>query len=157
MKSTTSKWLALAAIACAAAALAQPTWLVTPDEARQDAAWAQQHPAADEFTTRAFAPGAPDISMVSPASLAEPLKAPFPIRIVFKAQDGATIKPESFRALYGFLKVDITERLAGRAKVGPEGISVDSANIPAGNHRIVLRVSDDRDRQGETEIRFTVQ
>jgi hypothetical protein len=157
MKSRVFKWLGLAAIACAAAGWAEPAWLVTPDEVKQDAVWAQKNPAAEEFSPRAFAPGAPDISMVSPASLAEPLKAPFPIRISFKAQDGAAIKPESFRALYGFMKVDITERLAGRAKVGPEGISVDSANIPAGNHRLFLRVSDDRDRQGETEIRFTVQ
>lgn len=158
MKLRISTWLASALVACAGAAWAtEPAWLVTPEEVREDAAWAQQHPGAGEFAAKAFTPGAPAISMIAPASLAEPLKAPFPIRISFKAQDGAAIKPDSFRALYGFLKVDITDRLAAHAKIAPEGIDVERADIPAGSHRILLRISDDRDRQGETEIRFTVQ
>lgn len=158
MNTKLSKCLALAFVICTSAAWAgEPAWLVTPDEVREDATWAQKHPGAGEFAAKAFVPGAPAIAMVSPASLTEPLKAPFPIHISFKAQEGATIKPESFRALYGFLKVDITERLAGRTKIAPDGINVERADIPAGNHRILLRISDDRDRQGETEIKFSVQ
>lgn len=157
MKTKSSKWLGLVAVVCAGTAFAEPNWLVSPDEVKQDAAWVGKHGAPVAYRTRAFAPGVPEISVVSPASVSEPLKAPFPIKVTFKAKEGATIKPDSFRALYGFLKVDITDRLAGRAKVGPEGLTVESADIPAGNHRLMLRVSDDRDRQAETEIRFSVQ
>lgn len=152
----TSKLLAAAAMAVPLIAWAEPNWLVTPQEAVQDAAWGASHPAPPKMRTRGLAPGTPDINVIAPASLKEPLKAPFPIRLAFKAKDGATIKPESFRALYGFLKIDITDRLAGRAKIGPEGIEVDKANIPAGNHRLVLRVSDDRDRDSEVELKFAV-
>lgn len=148
---------ALATLAALPLAAAEPLWLVTPDEVRADAAWGQSNPASQPYRTRAFAPGLPEIAVVAPTSLAAPLTAPFPIRVVFKAQDGAAIKPDSFRAYYGFLKVDITERLAGRAKVGANGIDIESAAIPAGNHRLFLRVSDDRDRESEKEIRFSVQ
>ncbi|MGE5467098.1 MAG: hypothetical protein ACM3Y9_06710 [Ignavibacteria bacterium] len=157
MNSKLLKWTSAAVLACASSAWAEPQWLVTPDDMRQEAAWVRQNPGATQFRTRAFTPGSPEIVVVSPASLTEPLKAPFPIRVSFKPKEGAAVKPETFRALYGFMKIDITERLTGRAKVGAEGIHVESANIPAGSHRLFLRVSDDRDREAETEIRFTVQ
>ncbi len=157
MKTKSSKWLGVVAMVCAGTALADPNWLISPEEVKQNAAWVGKHGEPVAYKTRAFSPGQPEISVVSPAAVSEPLKAPFPIRVTFKAKEGATIKPDSFRALYGFLKVDITDRLASRAKIGPDGISVESADIPAGNHRLMLRVSDDRDRQAETEIRFSVQ
>ena len=157
MKSRLSKWLGVVAIVCSGAALAEQNWLVTPDEVKQEAVWEENNPAARTFRTRAFLEDSPDIILVTPVSLLEPLKAPFPIHVSFKAKDGAIVKPESFRVLYGFLKIDITERLASRARIGTEGASVENADIPAGNHRLVLRVSDDRGRQGETELRFSVQ
>ena len=149
----------LAAIFAALSPLASagPNWLVSPEEVRQEAAWEASHVLPVRSKTRALTVGGPDIDLLAPASLAAPLKAPFPIRLAFKARDGATIKPESFRALYGFLKIDITERLVSRAKIGPGGIEVDKADIPAGNHRLTLRISDDRERQTETEVRFSVE
>jgi hypothetical protein len=147
----------LVALAGVALAWAEPNWLITPDEVNQEAVWRASNPEPVMFRPKNVSPGRPVIEMVAPASLAEPIKTPFPIRIAFKAKDGATIKPETFQALYGFLKIDITERLTGKAKVTREGIDVESAAIPSGNHRLVLRVSDDKDRQGETEIRFSVQ
>jgi hypothetical protein len=136
---------------------AQDVWLVTPEEVQREAAWAGTHPPSATRRTRAITPANPEIAVVKPESLAEPLKAPFPIQILFRAREGAVIVPESLRILYGFMRIDITERLTARAKVTPAGIVVESAAIPPGNHRLLIRVSDDRERQGEAELRFAVQ
>lgn len=158
MKSSIFVGAAMMAVFCAQTCRAEPTWLITPDEVQQDSAAAPKtERKSGVFRTRAIPTSAPEIAVTAPVSLGEPLKAPFPIRVAFKAKDGAAIKPESFRAYYGFLKVDITERLAGKAQVTADGISVENANIPSGSHKLTLRVTDDRDRQAETEIRFSVQ
>jgi hypothetical protein len=157
MKARILAFAGILAIAGSGMVRANPTWLVTPDEVNQETAWRAVNPEPLMLRPKNVPPGKPDIAMVTPAVLADPLKTPFPIRIAFKAKDGAVIKPETFRALYGFLKVDITERLTGKAKVTMEGINVESAAIPSGSHRLVLRVSDDKNREGEAEIRFTVE
>lgn len=138
-------------------AWADTNWLITPQEVSQETAWVEDHPSAMRLSAKPPTPGSPDIDLLAPSNLNDPIKAPFPIHLVFKAKDGAVIKPESFRILYGFLKLDITDRLTGHAKVGPDGIEVASADIPPGSHHLITRVSDDRGRQGETDFDFTVK
>lgn len=138
-------------------AWADSNWLITPQEVSQESAWVEEHPSAMRLNAKPPTPGSPDIDLIAPANLGDPLKTPFPIHLVFKPKDGAAIKPGSFRILYGFLKLDITERLTGHAKVGPDGIEVQSADIPPGTHHLITRVSDDRGRQGESDFDFTVK
>ena len=130
-------------------------WLVTPDEVAQD----QQQLAAGKQPPRrrAFNSDGPELTLLKPTALGEPLKAPFPISLVFKPKEGAKVVPESFRALYGAFRLDITDRIVKHAKVGANGINLDKAEIPTGSHRLLLQVRDDRDRLGETEIRFSVE
>lgn len=135
---------------------AAPNWLVTPDEVAKELVYAKKMPANKSFT-KAISPGAPEILMVTPSNLSQPLNTPFPIQLSFQAKDGAVVLPETFKALYGTFKLDITSRIIKKSKVTAEGIVVERADIPTGNHRLVLRVTDDQGRRGETELKFTVQ
>lgn len=142
------------ALTVSATVLADPAWLVTPDEAARD--WKRSQIEDAPRVAKSFVPGAPDLALVKPANLAEPLKAPFPINLAFKAKDGAAIVPESFKALYGTFRLDITDRIVRHAKVTAGGINLDKAEIPSGSHKLILQVKDDRNRQGEVELRFSV-
>ena len=42
------------------------------------------------------------------------------------------------------------------AKVTPTGFSIDKVDIPAGSHRLVMKVADDTGAAGIKEIKFTV-
>ena len=99
---------------------------------------------------------APRLVLLEPAALDEPLHSPFPIHLEFEAADGAHIVPESFRALYGFFKLDITDRILKHAAVRPEGLTLDEASIPAGRHELLLRIDDDHKRRGEMLLKFSV-
>jgi hypothetical protein len=41
-------------------------------------------------------------------------------------------------------------------KVQPDGLRVEQAAIPSGQHRLVLQVSDNQGRTGTRELRFSV-
>src|SRR5262245_58661309 len=84
--------------------------LVTPDEARRDAA-------APPYATKAVPmAGAPTIELVSP-DVKKPLTGAVNIVVRWAANDGASIDVASFRVLYGRLRLDVTDRLAAHAKV----------------------------------------
>lgn len=145
-------WAALGAAEIQAA-----EWLVTPQEmTREQELLASGQTPPPPLRRRAVADG-PELALLKPVSLSQPLKAPFPINLAFKPKDGAQVVPESFRALYGAFRLDITDRIVKHAKVGANGIDLDKAEIPSGSHRLVLQVRDDKNRLGETEIRFSVE
>lgn len=100
----------------------------------------------------------PSIRIVSPAVTAsDALKAPLRIELAFVAAPGTRIVPESFRALYGLLKIDVTERLRSYAQVSERGVVAEQAMLPAGAHRLYLQVADDQGRVFERELRFRVE
>ena len=66
-------------------------------------------------------------------------------------------KPESFRALYGAFRVDITSRLLQVAKLSAEGLTVEAASLPVGSHRIFLEIEDSVGRTGTQLLSVTVQ
>ncbi len=78
------------------------------------------------------------------------------IELRFIAVTPGTIKPESFKALYGTFKVDITERILGVTQVTPSGISVKEAKLPKGKHRIQLLLEDSLGRVGIRWMEFEV-
>lgn len=132
------------------------SWLVTPDEVAASFQ-ARVTTKAVEGLRRAAPLDAPSIVLVQPQSLNSPLKAPLSIVLRFAAKDGAHINVKTLKVLYGFLKLDITSRLLAQAKVDEQGLQLDNAPIPAGDHRLVLQVADDKGRLTETDIRFSVQ
>ena len=64
--------------------------------------------------------------------------------------------PDSFRVLYGVLKIDLTERLQAHARLSESGVVVEGAQMPQGTHRLLLRVADDKGRTAEQTVVFRV-
>ena len=98
-------------------ALSLPTQamvLVTANEAQQSAkstvAESLLDTAADPSVVR------PAIEIRQPSLLSQPLGTPLAIELSFLAAD-APIVPDSFRAYYGNLKLNITDRIIKKVKV----------------------------------------
>ena len=131
--------------------LAAPTMLVTPEEsAASDAAGGLLAPRSAPTL------GAPRIEFVAP-DLKRPIAVPTKIELRFLSNAPAEAKPETFKALYGAFKIDITQRLIGLAKVTKDGISVSDAALPSGKHQLLLSLTDTLGRESQQVVSFTVQ
>lgn len=132
-------------------------WLISPAEVEQSAV-AEKLP---KTRTRAIA--AHDVSDAPSITLSAPqLKDGFvdtPIRIVLSFQNlpDSEIDPASFRAYYGMLKLDVTQRLLKHVSINKYGMNADNIAIPSGSHRLFLRITDTKMRTGETEFQFKVR
>ena len=98
----------------------------------------------------------PAIEIVRPVVKEGKVASPVAIEVRFKPVPGKTIDPASFKLYYGAFKLDVTDRLLKTAKVTPTGFSIDKVDIPAGSHRLVMKVADDTGAAGIKEIKFTV-
>ena len=143
--------LAVAALAGAASAIAQTSWLVTPEEA--SASRASPMPLVPRTTA---APGSPRINLLTPA-LPGTVNSPTRIQVRFETTLPATIKPESFKVMYGAFKLDITGRITSSSKVTAQGIDVPEAALPKGSHRLWLEIQDSAGRQGMRQVDFVVE
>lgn len=115
--------------------------------------------AADAPRTRSMPrPGAPAIRVVTPQQLEPPAPVPQPLRIelAFEAAGEGRIVPQSFRMLYGRLKLDLTERMRRHSTISERGVLVEGAQLPDGMHRLFVQVSDDKGNQAEQELRVRV-
>jgi len=101
-------------------------------------------------------PLAPRIDLIAP-DVAGAVRSPLMIVVRFAATAPAKIDPESFRAYYGALRINITDRIKKNAQVLESGISVEGATLPSGSHRLVLVIADSTGRVAEKDIRFTVE
>lgn len=132
------------------------TW-VTAQEVAQETEFAAHRPPPRQ-RTRSLAvadPEAPQIEVLRPNPL-NGLKPPFAVELRFSARAGAEIDPGSLRVAYGFLGIDLTERIRKSATVTAEGLRADGVDIPRGDHRLTVRIADVRGRVGEREIRLSV-
>ena len=129
-------------------------WLVTPAEARE-------FKGEEGFYEQpALRPRAlmPQIDILKPDAMADmKVKAPFAISVLFKGQSDAPIDPSTFKVLYGTFKIDITSRITKFVKVTKEGFALESAQIPAGKHRMTMQVMDEKQRVAERELRVEVE
>ena len=100
-------------------------------------------------------PGAPRIELLSP-DVKKPISVPTKIEVKFSGNPPAEPKPETFKALYGAFKIDITQRLLGVAKVTKEGIQVTDASLPSGKHQLLLSLTDTLGRESQQVISFIV-
>ncbi len=125
--------------------------LITKDEFSDES----KAPRPAEAPSPAQVSGAPSIEVLEPDTT-KPIKSPVTIRIRFRPQPGAAINPTTFRAKYGWLGIDITDRLVGHAKVDALGLSADNAEIPAGKYMIALQVADNMGRFGTRALEFKV-
>jgi hypothetical protein len=101
-------------------------------------------------------PGAPQIEVVHP-KLDAPVASPTPIQLMFVPAGSSSVRPETFKVLYGRLRIDITQRLVNAAKITAEGISVKEASLPKGSHRLLLSVEDLQGRLGMKSLDFEIK
>lgn len=133
--------------------------LITPAEAQQAAKAEADNPQASRPRSRSLSvpkQGAPAIRVVTPNAPGTPVPAPLRIELQFSPAPGARIVPASFRILYGVLKIDLTERLRKHATISETGVVVDQAQVPDGQHRLIVTVADDQGNTAEQELRFRV-
>jgi hypothetical protein len=104
----------------------------------------------------AIAPDAPKIDLITP-NIGSSIASPTPIELKFFPKTPAVVKPESFKAYYGSLGIDITNRLLKVAQVTPLGINVSEANLPKGSHRITINVEDSEGRKGSKILEFEIK
>ncbi len=134
--------------------------LITPTEARLEAqAEASAPPASTAPRTRSLVvpkPNQPSIQVVAPTAPGTAVNAPVRIELAFKPAPGTRIVPSTFRVLYGLLKIDLTDRLKKHATVTEEGVVVDRAQVPAGQHRLIMQVADDQGNLAEQELRLRI-
>ena len=129
---------------------AQPLMLVTEAEAKASIE------AGGLPTPRSSPqPGAPRIELLSP-DIKKPVNVPTKIEVKFSGNPPAEPKPETFKALYGAFKIDITQRLLGVAKVTKDGIQVTDASLPSGKHQLLLSLTDTLGRESQQVISFIV-
>lgn len=101
-------------------------------------------------------PLAPQIVVVDPKNVDQVLRNPFRMELSFQPQQGAKLDFSSFRAYYGSLKLDITDRLLKEATRTGNGLRVADVRVPSGSHKIILRIRDDQNRVAEKELQFKV-
>ena len=131
--------------------------LITPAEAQRTAK--AELDAPPEIRTRQIVvskPNAPVIRVISPTAPGVAVAAPLRIEVAFTPTPGARIVPSSFRVLYGLLKIDLTDRLRRNATDTENGVIVDRAVVPDGQHRLILQVADDQGNTAEQELRIRV-
>ena len=111
----------------------------------------------DEYLTPKSAPrGAPVIEVLSP-NLNDIIKSPTKIHLKFNAEPESSVIASTFKATYGSLNFDITSRLLRFAQPTSEGLIVEQATLPPGNHKILLEIQDAKGRVGSQLLSFKVQ
>ena len=140
----------LTLVACVFSGQAAPLMLVTQQE------MTASNSAPPKLTPK-FVPekDAPKIEVAAP-NLTAPLTSPMPIQMNFAATSPATIKPETFKVLYGAFQIDVTQRLLSTAKVTAQGMNVPEASLPSGKHKLHLSVEDSIGRKGYRLVEFQI-
>jgi len=151
--------LGASSIASAASAVDQFS-LITKEElaSEKKAEQAQIASKAPVYEARIVpVPGAPQLTIVTPLIQNPVKKTPVRIELAFQAETGAHIVPESFRVLYGMLRLDITERLRKHGVVTEKGAVAEKAEMPSGTHRLYIKIADDQGRVTERELKIAVE
>jgi len=101
---------------------------------------------------------APTITVVKPDHSA-PIKPPVDIDVEFTPSQGATVNVSSLKILYGWLKLDITDRIlkAPGVEVSAAGLKANGAQLPSGSHKLLIEVSDNLGRVARQTVEFVVQ
>lgn len=63
---------------------------------------------------------------------------------------------ESLEILYGWLEIDVTDRIREYAEITEAGITAPGAKLPSGDHSFLLRIADVNGRFTEKGFDVTV-
>lgn len=143
--------LFLSAMALVFPGLCYPQLLVTKIEM-------QQHNGQSSMLQPMSPPvsGGPAIELLNPQLLSQSIKSPTRIDLLFKPLD-SPVNLASFKVLYGKARFDITSRILKKAKVGNNSITVEEAELPEGEHRFAILISDIQGRLSSREFSVRVQ
>lgn len=96
----------------------------------------------------------PSVEVVSPASDAK-LKSPLALVVKFNARNNATIDKDSVKVTYIKAKsIDLTSRV--KAFLTDDGIDMEKAEVPPGDHTIRVDVKDSQGRASTAMIKVSV-
>ena len=109
------------------------------------------------FTAKAVAPKDAPLIELSAPKLSAPVSSPTPSELKFQPTPPSSVKPETFKVLYGAFEIDITKRILNVAKVTESGVNVQEASLPKGKHKLLMVVEDTSGRRGSKTIEFEVQ
>jgi hypothetical protein len=109
------------------------------------------------LTAKALASKDAPLIELSAPKLSKPVSSPTPIELKFQPTPPSSVKPESFKVLYGSFEIDITKRILNVAKVTESGVFVKEANLPKGKHKLLMVLEDTSGRRGNKVIEFEVQ
>lgn len=101
-------------------------------------------------------PGAPRIVIFQP-DVDKSVRSPFQIEVFFRPNDGQRISWESFRVYYGTFQFDITNRILPIAKIHDNSIFISHAEIPAGKHKLTLKIADEKQRVSRRDLEILVK
>ena len=113
--------------------------------------------ATPPFTAKAVAPKDAPLIELSAPKLSAPVSSPTHIELKFQPTPPSSVKPETFKVLYGSFEIDITKRILNVAKVTESGVNVQEASLPKGKHKLLMVVEDTSGRRGNKTIEFEVQ
>jgi len=110
------------------------------------------------LVTRGADFNAPTITVVKPEHSA-PIRPPVDIDVEFTPSQGSTVDVSSLKILYGFLKLDITQRIlkAPGVQVSTSGLKASGAQLPSGSHKLLIEIADNLGRVGRQPVEFTVK
>jgi hypothetical protein len=128
---------------------AQAPWaLVSPEQDARDRA-------APHTAAPIDLPAPPVIELLRP-DISNPIRNPVTNETRFSAGPGATINMSSFGATYGWLGINITNRLLEHATKTPNGLLAKNVDIPPGNHRVTISIADTTGKTASRTFRFSI-
>lgn len=125
--------------------------LVTDDEMNAS------NNAKPPFAAKSVTPKDAPLIELSAPKLSAPVSSPTPIELKFQPTPPSTVKPDTFKVLYGSFEIDITKRILNVAKVSESGVHVKEASLPKGKHKLLMVVEDTSGRRGNKIIEFEVK
>ncbi len=109
------------------------------------------------FKAKSVAPRDAPVIELSAPKLSAAVSSPTPIELKFQPTPPSSVKPETFKVLYGSFEIDITKRILNVAKVTESGVFVQEANLPKGKHKLLMVVEDTAGRRGNRSVDFEVK
>lgn len=131
--------------------------LISEEEYLQQVGHEQEYSRPMAKSRSFFAPdkNAPNISVNMPVMTSE-LYSPIQIDVRFGASEDAKIEVESLEVLYGWLNLDITDRIKQHAKISNDGIVAKNIKLPTGKHNLTIKIMDTKERSTEMKVSFEV-
>ncbi len=145
-------WIALAALGLAGSARAQNDtfWLVPPET---------RFGAPSRGGEAGLPNDGPKIVIEAPPPNEKVVTPPINITVDFVPRDqGAQAQPSSFKVKVKFLGgwMDVTGEVLKHTTVSAEGVKVNGAMLPKGDHTVRIEIADQKGRVTVTQLAFTV-